>query len=179
MLILEDVYPAVYPKKRAEHFVHEDLLDLALSFDVRAYSEDGTILSSSALTKEELASSGISYEEMKEIAFDNFKSRYKPKLMDFDVMYVLTTDAMCYGAVYLALPEVIEALADSFAVDLCVIPSSTEELILLELEETDNAEEVNAIIRSVNADPECINEDTYLSDNAYLFSRRTGKITKW
>ena len=178
-LKLENIYPVVAPKKRLESFLHEDLLDVALGFSVRVFAEDGAIVYESAMTEDDLETIGISYDDIKKAAFENFKSRYSPKLVHFSVMDALSTDKMAFGAVYLAFPEVLAGIADRFGDDLCIIPSSTEELILLKMSEAGSKDDVNSMLRDVNANPDCIDEDTYLFDNAYIFSRDTGRITKW
>lgn len=106
--------------------------------------------------------------EGEEDAFDGMLAGIPP-------MYVLTNRYKYNGAVGMLYKEVLGGLADSIGCGLYILPSSIHELILVPMVDGGDEEELNEMVRSVNAQE--VAPDEVLSDHVYRYIRETGEIT--
>lgn len=160
---------------KLEEIPHTDYLDLAYVYYVVLYMDEGGV--DTVIVKNEyLDEWGISDKELFEIARQNFSTLFKMQLfgvMSPEQMIMVTTKYKMFGAVYMTETGLTESLADLYDDDICIIPSSIHEIIMLPAGNI-LKENVDEIIRSVNK--EAVNEDEYLSDHMYLYSRKEGKV---
>ena len=84
-------------------------------------------------------------------------------------MYVVTNANNCFGAAYLAMPNMLERFASKFDGDYYIIPSSIHELILVPSEGVEK-ENINELIKEVNATQ--LSKEEVLSDHVYMYSNR-------
>ena len=93
-------------------------------------------------------------------------------LMDAEVpMYVLTNKQNYYGAVYMIFDDILKEFCEMFDGDLCVIPSSVHETIIVPDREAAFMC-VDEMIKEVNN--EHVEEEERLSDHAYHYRREGG-----
>lgn len=89
-------------------------------------------------------------------------------------MYVLTNSRRYYGAACLVYENMMESIAEMFQNDYYILPSSVHELIILEKTEDIEVDVLNEMIRDVNRNQ--VEEEEWLSDHAYYYCRKTGKL---
>lgn len=90
-------------------------------------------------------------------------------------MYVLTNKRRVNGAASILYGDLIRDFANILKQDLFIIPSSVHEVILVPAEDTIETQELNEMVRSVNATD--LKEIDILSDHVYYYSRQTDKIS--
>ncbi len=89
-------------------------------------------------------------------------------------MFVLSNEENIFGAVCMAYDGLIRSLADRFASDLYILPSSVHEVILVPSYENDRMSDYTNMVREVN-ETQVAPEDI-LSDHAYYYSRAEDQI---
>ena len=94
----------------------------------------------------------------------------KDELFGMPPLYVLSNEEMHFGAVTMFYPGLLSVIADEFGCDLCILPSSIHEVILLPVEPDTDFGALHRIVSRVN-DTEVEKEDI-LSYNVYRFNRR-------
>ena len=90
-------------------------------------------------------------------------------------MYVLTNHYKLHGAGCILYKNLLKEIAEKWECDICIIPSSIHETILIPMSTVGNCEEITQMVREVNRTQ--VMSEEVLSDHAYQFSRKTGKIT--
>lgn len=90
-------------------------------------------------------------------------------------MYVLTNKARMNGAACILYEDVLHRFASEIGYDLYILPSSIHEVILLPKLENYNREELENMVREVNA--EGVAKDEVLSDHVYIYNRSDGMIS--
>ena len=95
-------------------------------------------------------------------------------------MYILTNQYKINGAGCILYPELLKTFADMMGSDLCIIPSSIHETLLVPLMPNGKChemdwDEVVETVKEVN-DTQLLPEEI-LSDHIYKYTRATGKIT--
>ena len=74
--------------------------------------------------------------------------------------------------------DLLQDLADKKESDLLILPSSVNEVLLLA--EEDNIRDMDSVkkmVEDINRD--YVDEEERLSDNIYIYKRKTGKISIW
>ena len=89
--------------------------------------------------------------------------------------YILTNRCMLDGAGCILYKDVLKDIAENWKSDLCIIPCSVNEVILMPLEKIPDEEKMCEQIRIVNATT--LRPEEILSDHMYKYIRATGKIT--
>lgn len=89
-------------------------------------------------------------------------------------MYVLTNKYRSNGAACIAYPHVAEMIGRIIRKDYYILPSSVHELIIVPYSETLSWRGMNEMIREINATQ--VADEEVLSDHAYFYDRKTGKI---
>lgn len=94
-------------------------------------------------------------------------------------MYILTNQYKINGAGCILYPELLKTFADMMGSDLCIIPSSVHETLLVPLMPTGMCyemdwEEVSKMVQEINDTQLALEE--VLSDHAYKYIRATGEI---
>lgn len=88
-----------------------------------------------------------------------------------NVPYVITNKEMVYGASAIFYDGILETIADMFDDSFWILPSSTEEVIVMKADD-DAGHELYQMVKSINGS--YVNSDEFLSDNP-LFYNRTWK----
>lgn len=89
-------------------------------------------------------------------------------------MYVLTNNYKLHGAGTILYKNLLKKIAEVWECDICIIPSSVDEVILMPAYVTENYAEMCKIVRDINQTQ--LLPEEILSDKVYLFVREKGKI---
>ena len=111
--------------------------------------------------------------EIRGIGADSLPDRGGPKRGDMP-MYLLTNEHKYHGAGCILYSSLLEELADEWECDICIIPSSIHETLLIPMYMSMGCERMTQMIREVNQTH--LEPEEVLSDHAYQFCRETGKI---
>ena len=91
-------------------------------------------------------------------------------------MYILSNLQFCYGAAIMTYGGLLSAIYDSIGTDFFVIPSSINELIIMEdCGGDDYGDYLEEILRIVNR-MDCTDQQ-FLSDNVYYYDHKTDCLT--
>jgi len=90
-------------------------------------------------------------------------------------MYVLTNESRMYGATCILYQDLLRDIADRFAQDFYILPSSVHEVILVPAEEEYLEASFNSMIRDVNSSQ--LTREEILSDHLYYYSRLEDKVS--
>lgn len=154
---------------------HTDFLDLTFVYFI-VVNKNETDMDTIIIKNEYLDDWGITKEELHEIAYSNFTPMFSMCLygtQSRDRFFMITTKCKLFGAVYMTEDSLLKCIADAFEDDLCIIPSSIHEIMLVPCSGLVR-KEVDDVIKKVNK--EAVEEDEYLSDHMYTFSRKLGKV---
>lgn len=89
-------------------------------------------------------------------------------------MYVLTNKQCVCGCGCILYPHVLEDFSKQIGKDFYILPSSRHEVILL----PDGNEDTHYLLQIVrNINKETLEQEDFLSDNIYFYSRKTKEIT--
>lgn len=126
---------------------------------------------------------GVYVKEMKE-AFEDFTKDGKVEIessfyedlcsMNRMPIYVLTNNLKLYGAVNIFIDGVLRGVSDMMDDDICIIPSSIHEVLLVPLRLVDCLDDINIMISEISE--EVLQRQDFLSDNCYVYSRQLDKI---
>lgn len=89
-------------------------------------------------------------------------------------IYVLTNNYKLYGAVNIFMDGVLRNISAMLEDDICIIPSSMHEVLLVPLRLVDCLDDINAMICEITE--EVLQEQDFLSGNCYIYSRQLDKI---
>ena len=89
-------------------------------------------------------------------------------------MYVATNEKMINGAAVMTMPDKLREFAGVIGGDYYVIPSSVHELILVGKRKYTGTQDIDEMIRQVNATQ--VGPDDVLSDHVYMYSKRDGVL---
>ena len=85
-------------------------------------------------------------------------------------LFVLTNDKKHFGAAMLLCPEVMDNVAAEIGTEsYYILPSSTEECLIVPEKTGMNVEELASMVKDINSDPNIIGQDVYLSDHIYRY----------
>ncbi len=202
--IREQIVPAICNSERCTEYLknapHESLCDLSVYYRLLVdigNDGEGSVLVNSNLMK----LWGISYDELKEQAWNNIRKYNPPSFhtmssilkemmpglddddsFDEDLapgMNVLSNTSKCNGAIYMADTETLRSICDEMDSDLILLPSSRHEIIILPFSMADTLErcnEMQLMVSEINATT--VSSEDYLSDSVYSFVRERGTIEK-
>lgn len=91
-------------------------------------------------------------------------------------MYVLSNRKMVDGAACMLYPDLIKNFSKKAGSSIYIIPSSVHECLLLPADNTDDAEEIRAMIREVNDTQ--VKEEEILSYSVYFYDMKTNQILR-
>lgn len=102
---------------------------------------------------------------------------YTGKPLDLDPipMYVMTNEQKLYGAGVLLYEGVMKTMAAQLDSDLVILPSSVHEVIVLPVEDRNEALGYESMVSQINATQVAYEE--ILSDQVYYFDRETEELT--
>ena len=90
-------------------------------------------------------------------------------------MYVLTNRYKIHGNGCILYKNLLKKISEEWGCDICIIPSSVHETILMPMDKVESYGEMAQMICEANRT--AVMPDEILSDHPYLFVRETGKIT--
>ena len=90
-------------------------------------------------------------------------------------MYVLTNSHKLHGAGCILYRHILKDMGEKLGYDLYLIPSSIHEILIVPAFEDIDASGFKDMIRQGNA--ETILPEEYLSDHAYIYRRKSNKLT--
>ena len=182
---------------------HRQMEDLAVMYAVDLGSHDGSYMSA-PITESLMEQYGISAQELHEIALHNlsespieFKSMrdtmiemmFPEGFPDKDMMasllfpetdavpmYVLSNAERQNGAAAVLDSRTMESIAKQLGGDYVVIPSSIHEVIILPVTEATDRQEIEQMIRNVNAGD--VAPEDRLSDHAYQYDSLTHELVR-
>ena len=165
-------------------FPHEKYNDLAVIYYFQEKKEE--TVTDVPITYNIMELLGISEPELKSCAWRNTLAKKKAILTpltelvgqsDEDALplYVLTNDEMRLGAVAIFYPLLLDVIAEEFGRDLCIIPCSIHECLLMPRSEDFDAEGIRKIIKNINDN--IVSEDEILSYNLYRYDRAAKAVT--
>ena len=80
-------------------------------------------------------------------------------------LYLLSTEKRMFGAVFMAVPEVLGKIGEKLGSGYYIIPSSIHECLILPEETAVRADELNALVSLINR--EYVAEKEVLADHVY------------
>lgn len=105
---------------------------------------------------------------MKEMGFDEQEIQEYLAEMQVDTgMYVVSNEARVNGASAIFYPGVMDQIAEQFDGDFFILPSSTDEVIVIPDTGEQRAWELNAMVQEVNATQ--VSEEMRLGNEAYHY----------
>lgn len=89
-------------------------------------------------------------------------------------MYVLSNKDKFHGAGCILYKNLLMEIAEKWGCDICIIPSSIHEVLLIPMREAGSCEYISLMISEVNQTQ--LEPDEILSEHPYQFCRETGEI---
>ena len=164
--------------------------DLAVCFRYLVNLDDDGV-ASAIISNRDLEKWELSTEELYKIAMDNTRKLFPPKikkmedvvpsikdLIDEDTnnkrLYILTNESGVNGATSILYDDVIREFAREQESNICILPSSIHELVLICGNQEDKAY-LGELVRQVNK--YIVTEADYLSNNVFFYDLYEDKIT--
>ena len=172
---------------KKEKMVYEKILDLAIVFTVNLREDKDFKMT---ITSRLLEQWKITKDELISVAYENFAKADYAIISYEDVMEqllglrieselcVLLNRSKLRGASGMLRIDLLQDLSDKKESDLLILPSSVNEVLLLA--EEDNIRDMDSVkkmVEDINRD--YVDEEERLSDNIYIYKRKTGKISIW
>lgn len=104
---------------------------------------------------------------------ENLPSREDPERDTFP-MYVLTNRYRLHGAGCIIYKGLLKKIAERWDCDICILPSSIHETILVPMDRAGSLGEMSQMVREINQTQ--VEAEEVLSDHVYQFVGKTGKI---
>ncbi len=170
-------------KKNISSFPHELHNDLAVLYYFQ--EKDNNNITTVTITYDILELLGISEDELKNIAWHNTLLKKNAVLVplnevlnldnnDKTDIYILTNEEMRLGAVTAFYPLLLDMISEEFNTDICIIPSSIHECLLLPIKESFDVKNIRSIIKEINET--YVSEDEILSYNIFRYERESKSI---
>ena len=178
-------------KERLSQLSHIDFLDLSIVFAYIMDTLHSDGMATALVTESMRQSWGVSADELYETALKNMMRLLPPKVTSMgsligypgtDIpLYILSNDTCIGGAASILLDDVLKDISRRFNCGFYILPSSIHEVLLLPEIYTDpdkihdeTMEELKEMVNSVNSE---VDQEEILSDHAYYYDMKTGKIT--
>lgn len=94
--------------------------------------------------------------------------------IDYPVMYMLTNSMNYYGAACMLYSGVLERLSIHMDSDLFILPSSVDEIFIINKDDHYKVEELKEMVEHINKN--YVAKECFLSNNVYMYSRETKEI---
>ena len=191
--LLEMVFPRVINADRNKELLktipHKAFLDLAVMYFCKL-NMTGMGYASVTINNEHLERMGITQEELDEAAMENLRreglavmsmasvigeitGQDLPEDTDIPMMVVTNKENM-YGAASMLVTDLFKKVCDKMGSDVYVLPSSVHEAIIVPASFEGGAEMIHRMVQEVNATE--LSAEGFLSDNVYIFRRKTGMM---
>lgn len=173
-------------KQGSEQIVKRDYLNLEQYVRLNVDFGDSDNRGSIKVTDQILKQAGLSEDELFEAAKSNSMNKISICSMaevlgltdapDDIPFYVGTYDDRCHGAGILAMPEVFNEFCRDKGFDkVCIIPSSTEEILILSADTIENPAELANMVKDVNETT--VDPTLQLETCVYGFNIKTQKVS--
>lgn len=179
---------------------HINFLDLSIVFYVLLDSNmDGT--ATMVIQNDTLKQWGIGIQELLMASAKNMRKLLPPRLFsmksvieeiidpftaeqenifdsgkgyDANGMYILSNSIRSFGAACMVYPGILKAVGEILDSDYYLLPSSVHEVILVAKRNEMNIAQMTEMVKEVNR--EQVAAEEVLSDHAYFYSRKKGKL---
>lgn len=174
---------------------HELREDLALTYRILVDCPDGN-MGSALIHNSHINSWGINENTLKEGAWDSTRKSLPPvfnsmgniiKEMGMEIpeemldegpiepeMYVLTNEQKMQGAAYMFDSEVMNQISQTLGGNLVVLPSSTQEVIILPESKNMEFQKLKDMVTEINATQ--VDDDEILSDEIYHYDASSHRL---
>lgn len=172
---------------KKEKIIYEKILDLAVVFTVNLREDEDLKMT---ITSGLLEQWKITRDELMSVAYENFAKAGYAIISYEDVMEqlfglrieselcVLLNRSRLRGASGMLRIDLLQDLADKKESDLLILPSSVNEVLLLARKDNMlDMDSVKKMVEDINRDH--VDEEERLSDNIYIYRRKTGEISIW
>lgn len=189
------IFRLINTEKNAEtlkDIPHREFLNLSIVYYLLLEAKED-MSASAKITLSHIESWGVTEQELYDRALINTPKLLAPNIMSLpemlagmmgeDVlpdysenpMRVLTNSSRSHGASCILYPDYLKSVAANLNSDLVILPSSLHEIMILRADdETATFDEFANLVKEVNSTQ--VSAGDFLSDNCYLYSRKTGKI---
>ena len=184
-------------KEMLEQMPHRKFLDLAVTYSVAVCLPDGMGIATVRIRNQHMEMWGIGVDELETCAKEN-----TPRLLGWDFMklyslisdivgnpdtsipgeenladqmYVLTNHKKIGGASCILYPGLLEMIAEDLGANLCILPSSTNEVIIIPNNADVDMAYLRKMIREINAKE--LERMEILSDHAYVYDRKEARLS--
>ena len=130
--------------------------------------EKATLNTRSELIANNLANAMFNFGNYESVDCFDFSKSEPP-------MYIVTTKGNFRGAIALFYNDVMRKIADELNSDLLIIPSSTEEIIVIKLKDSMHNGVISEYIKDTNANH--VRPEEVLVNHPYVFRRTSGVVT--
>lgn len=187
-------------KERLKTCVHSQMgNDLAMIFYVEMMQEDGFMRA--VITNEMADDFGYDIEQLKADAKTNMEKKHPPLLMsptsmmvkmiepDYSMnllekpdmeldegLYVLTNDQRIYGSSAIMYDGIQEKLGNMAKGNYYVIPSSTQEVLIVPVKGGPTAREILSVLKEGNEN--LVSKDEFLSNRLFMYDRGEGLLAE-
>lgn len=164
-----DLEVYVYSKlnDNASTVLHEEHLSL-FNMTKQKLIEVATINTRTELVAGNLMNVMLGFDTYKNVDTFDFGNVKPP-------MFIVTTKGNLRGAIALFYNDVMGNIAHMIDSDLLIIPSSTEEIIVIELPDSADIAEMTSFIMNTNANH--VRPEEVLANHPYVFRRTLGVVT--
>ncbi len=167
-----------------EEVPYEMHSDIAVVFYLQEDRDGCTVIT--PITNAIVEELGLKRQEIMRRAWKNTVSEKRAVMMSLADMlgeeeeegmpkiYVLSNEDMHLGAVTMFYPGLLAVIAKELGGDLCILPSSVHECLIMPMKADTDIGELKKIVRKVNETE--VEKEDILSYNVYRFSRRSGRV---
>lgn len=184
--VIAAVRPCVVNKEKHSEFLkdkpHRQLLDLAVAYWIPAEEEDSRDVE--MVTNKLLQEVNLTEPELHILALKNvnesliFKALGKGIMLPGKVppMICVTNKELILGAGAMASEYVLAYLASLYEKDLLILPSSTDEFMVVPVCDKEwEIEYYREVVKNANQS-DLVPPEVWLSDNVYYYSRKLRKL---
>ena len=148
---------------------HRDFLGLSVIYRMAVADADGNGYATALITNDLLKELKMSVEELDALAEKNSRRKLRTKVVEVGpYARMMMTEGLIYGAINIERTDEIRKIADELDSDLYLLPSSVHDIMVF-CEGFFNEDELCAMLK--NGNEVCNDEDEFLTDNIYHYSR--------
>ena len=171
-------------REMKEEIPYEMHSDIAVVFYLQENRDGSTVIT--PITNALVEELGLKRQEIIRRAWSNTVAEKRAVMMSLADMlgeeeeegmpkiYVLSNEDMHLGAVTMFYPGLLAVIAKELDGDLCILPSSVHECLIMPMEADTDIGALKKIVKKVNETE--VEEEDILSYNVYRFSRRSGRV---
>lgn len=166
------VIPQAGNEKFLSNVPHKCVLDFAMIYRLVFPAEDEGF-NSCIITNDIAEGFHVTAEELNALAMENM-----PKILpavvleEHNAFVLLTNEKRIFGAASMFYPNVLKEISEHVSSDLCILPASVHEVILVP-DVGQNIEEMNRVIKTANT---LVEKEEILATHAYHYCRKTDSI---